>query len=93
LQRYNSLFSNNKAKTLINQIEDYILSLKNNQSNHIYLLYSKHMKEDVLNAYAVAMLFLILHNYKKNWDIVNSLADSIISHKKWLFGNGQGKLI
>jgi len=77
LQKYNSIFNDNRVNALLTKIEDYMFSLQENRNGHIYLRYSKHMNDDVLNAYAVAMLFLIINDYYENRRLVEQLLDSI----------------
>jgi len=74
---YYDLTNEIKVHNLIEQIEKYTLSLKENRGTHTYLNFSKYMHEDVLNAYAVAILFLTLHDYESNKDLIEQLLESI----------------
>jgi hypothetical protein len=74
---YYDLVNDSKVYNLIKQIEKYALSLKENRGSHTYLNYSKYMHEDVLNAYTKAILFLTLHDYERNKDLIERLVESI----------------
>lgn len=77
LLKYNTLFKKEHVEILIHQIQDYLLSLEENRDSRIYLRYSKYLNEDVLNAYAVALLFLALYNYSRNQDLIEQLVNNI----------------